>query len=166
MSDTKVTEILKKAMLLERQGMNFYGKVASQTESDAVKNIFSIMAGEEKKHYEALKEQYRNYENEGKFTLKGALGSPDDITDKVLTDKVKEDINAANFEAASISAAIGMEREAIALYSERAGQTEDPDEKKIYDELAKWEQTHVTFLNKIYNDLLEDSWYDANFWPS
>ena len=165
MADSNVQEILKKAMLLEQQGMNFYGQVAAQTESDAVKNIFSIMAEEEKKHYEALKEQYKRYESEGKFSLDESLGSPNEFSEKVLSEKIRSEINAANFEAASISAAIGMEREAIALYSDRAEKAEDPNEKKIYRELAAWENTHVSFLNEIYNDLLEDSWYDANFWP-
>jgi rubrerythrin len=58
-----------------------------------------------------------------------------------------------------------MEKQAIELYSGRAEEAEDPEEQKIYRELANWEKTHVTFLNNIYNDLLEDAWYDANFWP-
>jgi rubrerythrin len=165
MAEAKALEILKKAILLEEQGMNFYGRIAEQTKSEAVRNIFSIMADEEKKHKEALSAQYRRYQKDGSFRMEGSLGSPNEFADNVLTEKIKSEINAAAYEAASISAAIGMEKQAIELYSGRAEEAEDPEEQKIYRELANWEKTHVTFLNNIYNDLLEDAWYDANFWP-
>lgn len=166
MAEEKVVEVLKKAILLEQQGMNFYGQVAEQTKSEAVRNIFSIMAGEEKKHMEALTEQYKRYEADGKFSLGESLGNPDpEFADEVLSNRIKKEINAAAYEAASISAAIGMEKQAIDLYSGRAEEAEDPDEKEIYRKLANWENTHVSFLNSIYNDMLEDAWYDSNFWP-
>ena len=165
MADNSVLEIVKKAILLERQGMSFYGQVAAQTKSESVKNIFSIMAEEEKKHMESLTAQYRHYEKEGKFYLDQPLGSPNEFSDKVLSEKIKGEINAASYEAASISAAVAMEKEAVDLYSRRAEEADDPEEKKLYGELAAWEKTHVGFLSRIYRDLLEDSWYDSNFWP-
>ncbi len=165
MAEAKTLEILKKAILLEQQGMNFYGRIAEQTKSDSVRNIFTIMAEEEKKHREALSAQFQRYQKEGSFSFEGSLGSPNEFADKVLSDKIKSEIDAAAYEAASISAAIGMEKQAIELYSSRAEDADDPEEKKLYEELASWEKTHVTFLNNIYNDLLEDAWYDNNFWP-
>ena len=165
MAESKVVEVLKKAILLEQQGMNFYKGIAENSKSEAVKNIFTIMADEEKKHMDALTAQYKKYEKEGSFSFDEGMGSPNEFSDKVLSEKVRSEINAAGYEAASISAAIGLEKETINLYSSRADETEDPDEKKIYNELVGWERTHVSFLNSIYNDLLEDSWYDQNFWP-
>jgi rubrerythrin len=165
MAESKVVEVLKKAILLEQQGMNFYKGIAENSKSEAVKNIFTIMADEEKKHMDALTAQYKKYEKGGSFSFDEGMGSPNEFSDKVLSEKVRSEINAAGYEAASISAAIGLEKETINLYSSRAEETEDPDEKKIYNELVGWERTHVSFLNSIYNDLLEDSWYDQNFWP-
>ena len=165
MAEEKVVEVLKKAILLEQQGMSFYSRVAEQTRSEAVRNIFSIMAGEEKKHMEALTSQYKKYKESGSFSLKESLGEPNDFIEEVLSEKVKSEIDAAGYEAASISAAIGMENAAIELYSARAREAEDPDEKKLYQELATWEKTHVSFLSRIYSDMLEASWYDADFWP-
>jgi rubrerythrin len=165
MAEKRVVEILKKAIIIERQGMVFYSQVAEQTKSEAVKNIFSIMAEEEKKHMETLTAQYRSYEKDGGFSSEIALGSPNDFSDKILSQKIREEIHAATYEAASISAAIAMEKEAVDLYSRRADEAEDPEEKKLYRELSMWEKTHAGFLGDIYSDLIEDSWYDADFWP-
>jgi rubrerythrin len=165
MEENKALEILKKAILLEQQGMNFYGNIAEHSKSEAVRNIFTIMAEEEKKHMDALSHQYKRYQNEGTFSMDSSLGTPNEFSDDVLNEKIKSEINAAAYEAASISAAIHMEQKAIELYSSRAQEAEESDEKKLYQELADWEKTHVTFLNNIYNDLLEDAWYDSNFWP-
>jgi len=60
---------------------------------------------------------------------------------------------------------VAMEEKAVELYSGRAEESDDETEKGLYRELARWEKTHLSFLNEIYQDLLESSWYDSNFWP-
>ena len=165
MNDTQVIDILKKAIVLEQQGQNFYKKVADQTGSEAVKNIFTIMAEEEKKHEQILTEQAAQYQNSGSFNFKGELGDPEEFTREVLSKQISEQISAASYEAASISAAIAMEQKTVDLYSGQAEKADDESARSMYSELAKWEKTHVTFLNEIYNDLLESSWYDSSFWP-
>ncbi|MFW5711985.1 MAG: ferritin-like domain-containing protein [Spirochaetota bacterium] len=165
MNDTQVIDILKKAIMLEQQGRNFYKKVADQTGSEAIRNIFTIMAEEEKKHEQILTEQASQYQNSGSFDFKGDIGDPEEFSREVLSKQITEQISAASYEAASISAAIAMEQKTVDLYSSQAEQSRDAAAKKMYSELAKWEKTHVGFLNEIYNDLLESSWYDSSFWP-
>jgi rubrerythrin len=165
MAESKVQDILKKAIVLEQQGQSFYRNVANQTGSDAVRNIFEIMAREEKKHEQALVDQYKRYEDSGKFHFEGIMGSPEDFASKVLSDDVRREIEVSGYEAASISAAIQMEKKTIDLYESREKETDDPEEKKLFAELARWEQSHANYLNDIYNDLLESVWYDQNFWP-
>ena len=165
MNDTQVIDILKKAIVLEQQGQNFYKKVADQTDSEAIKNIFTIMAEEEKKHEQILTEQASQYQNSGSFDFKGDIGDAEEFSREVLSKQITEQISAASYEAASISAAIAMEQKTVDLYSTQAEQSRDEGAKKMYSELAKWEKTHVGFLNEIYNDLLESSWYDSSFWP-
>ena len=46
MSEDKTIEILKNAILLEKRGQAFYGKVAEQASGNAVKEFFEMMAGE------------------------------------------------------------------------------------------------------------------------
>jgi len=165
MSDSKVIDILKKAIILEQQGQSFYRSVAEQTGSEAVKNIFTIMADEEKMHEKILTDQAVKYQQSGKFESGIELGEPEEFSSQVLTEKIKEQISASSYEAASISAAVAFEQRSVALYSERAKAAGDEAEKELYSELAKWEQTHLTFVSGIYDDLLEAAYYDSSYWP-
>ena len=79
--------------------------------------------------------------------------------------ELKEEISAADYEAAAISAAIAMEKNAIRLYSDRASDAADPNEKALYKWLAEWERQHLNFLAEIDKELTEKIWYDNNFWP-
>jgi rubrerythrin len=78
---------------------------------------------------------------------------------------VRNEISAAGFESAAISAAIDFENRAIAVYQERANETVDPNEKEMYQMLADWERTHHSLLYKLNEDLKEQIWHDNNFWP-
>lgn len=90
-----------------------------------------------------------------------------DDTDAVmiLSEKIKKEISAAGFEAAAISAAIDFENNAIAVYSQRAQEATDPNEKAMYHMLAEWEKGHHHLLHKLNEDLKEQIWNDNNFWP-
>jgi len=166
MSEDKTIEILKSAILLEKRGMAFYSKIAGQTSGKAVKEFFEMMADEEVKHVEILAEQFKAFQKNKKFTPKDYQedhGSS--ISSKVLTKELQGEISAADYEAAAISAAMAMEKNAIKLYSDRAAETEDPNEKALYQWLSEWETEHLNFLAEIDKELTEQIWYDNNFWP-
>ena len=165
MSDATV-EILKQAILLEKRGQAFYSQVAGQASGKAVKQFFEMMAEEEVKHVKILSDQFKAYKSNSQFTPEAINdGHSDDVATKVLTGEMKNEISAADFEAAAISAAMSMEENAIKLYSERAQQAEDPNEKALYDWLAKWEMQHLRFLSEIDKELKEAVWNDSSFWP-
>ncbi len=164
---SKTTEdILKTAILLELRGKAFYTKAASQSESDAVRKVFTIMAEEEDAHIEFLSQQFGAYKKTGKFA-KNLLKNPIDETEAVmiLSERIKNEISAASFEAAAISAAIEFENRAVEVYQSRADEATDPNEKETYQMLADWERTHHHLLYKLDEELREQVWYDNNFWP-
>ncbi len=78
---------------------------------------------------------------------------------------LKEEISAVDYEAAAISAAMSMEKNAIRLYAERSTEAEDPNEKALYEWLAEWERQHLNFLTEIDKELTEKIWHDNSFWP-
>jgi rubrerythrin len=166
MAEDKTTKILKNAILLEKKGKAFYAKVAQQTSSRAVKDLFEMLADEEENHIQTLAEQFKNYQNRKKFDA-GLFGNehPSDMASQVLSQKIKAEISAADYEAAAISAAMSMEKSAIKLYSGRATVATDPAEKKLYRWLADWETRHLGFLSDIDRELTETIWYDQSFWP-
>ena len=159
-------DILKQAILLERRGMAFYEKVAEQTENQTVRDIFELMANEEQKHIHTLSEQFKAYHQNKTFIPKN-YSEPEDsrLASKILNQDIKDNISAAGFEAAAISAAISMEEQAIKLYSESAQTASDAGAKALYEWLARWERGHLRMLFDIDKSLKENIWFDNQFWP-
>jgi rubrerythrin len=164
---SKSTEdILKTAVLLELRGKAFYAKTARESESEAVREIFSTLAEEEDAHVEFLSRQFAEYKKSGRFAQNPAESSTDETeAAMILSERVKKEISAASFEAAAISAAIDFENRAIEVYQGRADEASDPNEKETYQMLADWERTHHRLLYKLDEELKEQIWYDNNFWP-
>ena len=159
-------DILKEAILLERRGKAFYGTCAKQTQSEAARKIFQMMADEEDEHIEFLSKQFAHYEKNQAFMKNEGGAHPDeDAVMEILSEEVKKEISAASFEAAAISAAMDFETRAVKVYSDRAEETTDQNEKDMYQMLADWEKGHHFWLHKINEELKEQVWYDNNFWP-
>jgi len=66
MSKTAI-DILKEAILLERRGKAFYATCARQTQSEAARKIFQMMAEEEDEHINFLTEQFTHYGKNNEF---------------------------------------------------------------------------------------------------
>jgi rubrerythrin len=159
-------DILKEAILLERRGKAFYATAARQTESEAARKIFEMMAAEEDEHINFLSKQFAYYEKNKAFMKVNEVADTDESTVMaILSEEIKTQINAAGYEAAAISAAMDFETRAVQIYSDRATAATDPNEKEMYQMLADWEKGHHFWLHKINEDLKEQVWYDNNFWP-
>ncbi len=167
MTSNTVTDVLKKAVIMEARGKALYAKVAEQTTSEGVKKIFNVMADEEQLHIEFLQKQLSHYHKTGKFDQNelDRASVDDSIANTILTDSVIKEISGAGFEAAAISAAIDMENKSVEVYSARAQEAVDPNEKELYDWLANWEKGHLKLLIDLNTQLTEQVWYDNNFWP-
>ena len=129
------------------------------------RNIFSFMAKEEQLHIEKLSEQYIHFSKLNTFKIKDFHIDEKGFVEKILTKGICQQINAASFEAAAISAAIDFESKAIEVYTLSAQRARDPLEKAIFNWLAEWEKGHHRILNRLNEELKEDVWYDNNFWP-
>ena len=166
MEENKTLDILKKAILLEKRGKSFYTTVAHQTDKEAVRRFFSLMAEEEDNHIRVLSGQFKS------LSETNHLLNPDydiqtsfDFSAEVLNTELKSQIEGAEFEAAAIAAAMAMEKNAIALYSQRAEEALDENEKALYRWLANWEKSHLKFLAAIDREVTERIWHDNSFWP-
>jgi len=161
------TDILKEAILLERRGKEFYSAVAEKSDSKSARKIFEMMAEEEDQHIKFLSDQFAHYSRTNEFlSVKDLEGDTDDeVAMKVLSEDFKKEVGAASFEAAAISAAIDFETRAVKLYSDRAEEATDKNEKELYSMLAKWEMGHQRSLHELSESLKEDIWNDNDFWP-
>jgi rubrerythrin len=159
-------DILKEAILLERRGKAFYAMAAKQTESEAARKIFEMMAAEEDEHINFLSRQFAYYEKNKSFMKIAESADTDESTVMaILSEEIKSQVSAAGYEAAAISAAMDFETRAVQIYSDRAVSATDKNEQEMYQMLADWEKGHHFWLHKINEDLKEQIWYDNNFWP-
>jgi rubrerythrin len=159
-------DILKEAILLERRGKAFYSTVAKQSQSEATKKIFEMIAAEEDEHIKFLSKQFTHYDKNKEFTKADITkGVDNSAVMEILSGEIKKQVNAASYEAAAISAAMDFESKAIEVYSGRADAATDPHEKEMYQMLADWEKGHHFWLHKINEELKEQVWFDNNFWP-
>ena len=165
MSTANPLDILKSALLLEIRGQAFYKKAAQQAENQAVRDFFETMAAEEVRHVEILSDQYKAVKAKGQFTAPNIEETPAAVAENVLAESLKKRISAAGFESAAISAAMGMEERAIKLYAQRAEESDDPEEKRLYKWLAEWEGQHLEYLSRIDREVTEAIWNDNSFWP-
>jgi rubrerythrin len=60
---------------------------------------------------------------------------------------------------------MAMEERAVKLYGERAAETQDPEERKLYQWLSDWENGHLKILMDMDRELTEKIWHDNQFWP-
>ncbi|HNW70786.1 MAG TPA: ferritin family protein [Bacteroidales bacterium] len=166
MENKKSLEIIKSAIVMEARGQAFYLHVAEQTKSEDIKNIFTIMAGEEKLHAEFLTKQYASLKKSGKPDKQILPGTAEEkVVKLILSPEIKKQISGAGYEAAAISASIDMENKAVEIYTDFAEKAEDPEIKELFLWLANWEKGHVKLLSDMDKELLEKIWYDNNFWP-
>jgi rubrerythrin len=166
MGTSKTLNVLKNAFLLEQQGKNLYQQAMENAKNDEVKLFFQSLVNDEKEHMEIIVKQHKSYVKNKKFTSspyekqKETVNAP-----AILNDSLKEKINAASFEATAITAAISFEKKAVDLYSNRAEEATDPEEKKMYKWLSTWEKTHLNKLVDLEESLIAKVWDDNNFWP-
>ncbi len=165
MSEDKVLDIIKKAILLEHRGRSLYRTAAGETDSEGVKELFNTLADEEDNHIETLNRQYKSVAKGGGFDAGNLLEIKETGENDVLSGKIVKGISGAGYEAAVIAAALEFEKKAVEFYSAQAEAAGSDDEKTFFQWLADWEKGHMAMLAQIDKDLMESIWYDNSFWP-
>ncbi|MBF8277003.1 MAG: hypothetical protein HW390_2076 [Candidatus Brocadiaceae bacterium] len=146
-------EVLRIAVNMEEEGLVFYSSLAKSVKNAKVKEIFSILANEEKDHLNNFQKVYneittsrdaaqgcedytvdeyiRHLVETGVFTQKGEV--------KRLTAEIKTDLDALRI-------GIQAEKDAILFYSEAAKNTKNKEGQKAFEFLASEEKKHLKLL--------------------
>ncbi|MCP3900082.1 MAG: ferritin family protein [Desulfobacteraceae bacterium] len=164
MEEFNSLDIFKNAFLLEQQGKSLYKQAMEKAKSKEVKYFFKSMVDDKKEHIDTLVKQFKAYQKNKKF-VPGKHGNEGATTvaPAILDDSLKAKINTAGFEATAITAAISFERRAVDLYGNRAEESTDPEEKKMYKWLSVLEKTHLNKLIALEESLIENTRNDSNF---
>jgi rubrerythrin len=154
--------IYKYAMKMEIDGENYYRSLANRAESEGIRNILTMLADEELKHFEILKRMSNN-------ELDIEMAFTDSLQDvkNIFTEMQGKNIGIGP-DAEHVNVyrkAQEHEEKSYQFYLEKSEQAERESEKGIFLKLAKEEKKHMILMANIA-DFVEqpDVWIaDAEF---
>ncbi len=152
-------EILEMAVRIEENGLKFYTTAGAAAESAELKELFDVLAGEEKTHIKVFgdlkddtgrnpQEGFDPYLEEGTLYLK-AIADTEVFTDPERGANLAKQVTS---EKDAIRVAIDMEKDSLLFYYELQKMIKEKD-RPILEHLIDQEKDHVRKLNDIQNKL-------------
>lgn len=167
MKRDEVFDILRKAYQIEVDGYTFYSMTADRAEKPAVQELFGKLAKDEVQHQAFLRQVANHYDAEGvaAFSQVGKAPELKAFSDRVFTERFREQAEGAAFEMAAVSVGMTLEKNAVAYFTGAAhGATED-EIRRFYQYLADWEQQHLDALQHLLASVRADFWDKGGFSP-
>jgi len=155
-------DIYKYAMQMEIDGRHFYLDLAKKTNNKGLKNILTMMADSEAKHYNVLLHMKRNDKTQ--------FSTDTEILTKVknvfikMREEKEFDVDVSQIEL--YKEALKVEADSQKFYLERADEENDSHKKEIFLKLAEEEKNHcvllenlIGFVSQPANWLENPEWY-------
>lgn len=140
----KVDDILDFAMEQEQEAVDFYTKLAEQSDNEEMREVFENFAQEEVGH----KAKIKRVKEEGTFVL-----STEKVKDLKISDytiNVKPTPNMTYQDALVV--AMNKEKAAYKLYTKLAERADDKASKELFEQLAIEESKHKLRFEIEYDD--------------
>jgi rubrerythrin len=138
-------DIFEFAMEKEKYSEQFYRDLAGKTTHQGFKNILTMLAGEEAKHYRTI--QQMRTENPQQITDTPVLARAREVFEKMRGSADKFTFPAD--EAELYRKACDIEDESRKFYLEKAEQTDNPAHKDVFQRLAAEENKHWIIVDRI-----------------
>ncbi|MCB5223549.1 MAG: ferritin family protein [Candidatus Cloacimonadaceae bacterium] len=162
---TDMLEAIRKAMQGEKDSVTLYEKAAAHADETDVKEFFLSRAQEERGHFNYLLKYHQE------ISAKQPLSDPDPELGEVRDDDsfFSEDfvrrIGEDQFLFSAISTALLLEKDAFDHYNENAANAQEPQLKKFFELLAKWEMLHYDELLRVQQEAERFYWSLNAFEP-
>jgi rubrerythrin len=154
-------DIFEFAMEKERHAEEYYRQLAEKVDHTGLKNILTMLADEEAKHYETVQKIKANTTLHVKETpvLKDA---------KAIFAKMKKDAERFSFDISEVDLyrkACDIEAESKKYYLQKAGEVADPAQEKVLRRLADEENKHLVLVQSLSDFVARPETYleDAEF---
>jgi len=132
----------------------FYIEAAKKSEASEIKEVLQRLAGEEKQHFQILEQQYDSLMRSEKWISTADILKQEGLPEigeemsnvhRALLDEVAQ----ANSLTAVLDIAYRLEVEARDLFRSAAGKAHSPEEKKMFEQLAKMEAGHMKIIEEM-----------------
>jgi rubrerythrin len=163
----QILDILRKAYQIEVDGYTFYSMTAERADKPAVQDLFGKLAQDEVQHQAFLRSVLKNYHDRGVEAFSMGIVLPDlrAFSEKVFTDRFREQAEGAAFEMAALSVGMTLEKNAVAYFSGAVRSAEEKEVRQFYQFLADWEQQHLNALQSLCETIRGDFWEKSGFSP-
>ncbi len=147
---------------MEVDGRDFYLDMMKKTNNKGLKNILTMMADSEAKHYNVILDMQKNDKTE--FSVDTEVLT--NVKNIFMKMKEEKDIDVDVSQAEFYKKALKTEADSRKFYLERADEEEDSHRKEIFLNLAEEERKHCVLLENMIGfvsqpaDWLENpEWY-------
>jgi rubrerythrin len=163
----QILDILRKAYQIEVDGYTFYSMTADRADKPAVQELFGKLAQDEVQHQAFLRSVLKNYHDKGVGAFSMGIIVPDlrAFSDKLFTDRFREQAEGAEFEMAALSVGMTLEKNAVAHFLGAARTSDEAEIRRFYQFLAEWEQQHLDALQSLSDTIRGDFWEKGGFAP-
>jgi rubrerythrin len=145
MNSEEYRSILSKAIDREVESYTFYRTVSDKVKDANLKKIFAELAGDETKHREFL----QGLLTKDPKMIKITATKDYHVAEKVAAPKLSPDLKPLD----GLALAINRELEAMQMYTQLAKVNADPEQQKLFMELASIERGHKARLEDIYTNM-------------
>ncbi len=152
--DQQVLMALTAGIQSETAAYVFYIEASKKTQAKQFKDVLEKLAFEEKMHFQILEGQHHSLIKSEKWISTADIlkreGLPEigeDMTD-VHRDLIKE-VHAADSVKKILDIAYRLEVEAFELFEREAGRTTSDEGKKIFQDLARFEEGHMRIIQEM-----------------
>ncbi|SHJ17850.1 Rubrerythrin [Dethiosulfatibacter aminovorans DSM 17477] len=154
--------IIKQAILNEIEGCEFYKMAEKQADNEEAKESFLILASEEMKHAEYLKELFDKMEKDDEDLKLAYLLEP---PSPHIFDWTKNKFKRSAMNVSIYGMAVNLEKESVEFYEDARDKTENSEARKLFDILVKWEKVHLEQFLKAYETSMDEWWKEQGYEP-
>jgi len=155
-------DIYKYAMQMELDGRHFYLDLAEKINNKGIKNILTMMAESEAKHYNIILSMQRNDKTQYSTDTE-VLTEVKNIFERMKEEKKEIDVDISQVEF--YQKALVVEKDSEKFYLDRADEEKDLHKKEIFLTLAKEEKSHCILLENLVNLVSQpDTWVENPEW--
>jgi len=151
-------DIFQFAMEKEKYSEQYYRKLARRATYTGLKNILTMLANEEAKHYRVVEQMRDQAPHE--VTDTPVLASAREIFEKMKRTPQEFEFDVS--EADLYRKACDIEEESRRFYLEKANEVEDPAQKTVFRKLAEEENKHFVLLEGIRSFVARPQTYLEN----
>jgi len=146
------------AMKMEQDGKSYYLKLAAGSAISGLKTIFTMLADDEQKHYDAI-QTMKDYSVANNMADSAALEKAQNVFAQLIADKNTLTTMAEDLDG--YIHAMKIEADSVRFYESAAEKEKDEKAKRILLQIAEEEKKHYNIVENIYEFVLKPKYFLA-----